>query len=212
MAISILVGQLATIPATVSGQINILTSISSDACDILGMIGPLLGELISEAAFNAILKTIAEVAKPLFDLISDVIGLINQITDIALSIIQSIVDDVLGLVSRIVGVVATVAALVDNVASAVGGLVGALRSAACKGILDVATGVVGSGDISLSSLNDAVSIAGGDIAKSIAGQFALDTAHSVTATANNIAGSLAGDLAGSILSITTKVNSLRIPT
>jgi hypothetical protein len=208
MSIAVLVGELATIPATVSGQLNELTNTASDACDILGMLGSLLGQLFSEAAINAILKALAAFAAPFFKLIADVISLIAGLAEEFLSFVEAIVNEILAVVALIVGVVATVAGLVAGIAAFLGDLVKSLKAAACKGILDVAASTIG-GDTSLSSLGDAALAAGGNLLATSAGAGAAAAANAASATANSIAGDLVGNLAGATASITGKVADLQ---
>jgi phage-related protein len=212
MSISVLVGELATIPATVAGQINELTATASDACDILGMLGSLLGQLFSEAAINAILKALAAFAAPFFKLIGDIISLISGLADAFLSFVEGIVNEILAIVALIAGVVATVAGLISGIAAFLGDLVRSLKAAACKGILDVATSViggVGSGDASLSSLGDAALVAGGNLLATAAGAAAASAANAASAAASSIAGNIVGDLANATSSITGKVADLQ---
>jgi len=209
MSIAVLVGELATIPATVSGQLNELTNTASDACDILGMLGSLLGQLFSEAAINAILKALAAFAAPFFKLIADVISLIADLAEEFLSLVEAIVNEILAVVALIVGVVATVAGLVAGIAAFLGDLVKSLKAAACKGILDVATSVIGGDDVSLSSLGDAALAAGGNLIASSAGAAAAAAANAAAATASGIAGDIVGNLAGATASITGKVADLQ---
>jgi phage-related protein len=209
MSIAVLVGELATIPATVAGQINELTATASDACDILGMLGSLLGQLFSEAAINAILKALAAFAAPFFKLIGDIISLIQGLADAFLSFVEAIVNEILAIVALIAGVVATIAGLVAGIAAFLGDLVKSLRAAACKGILDVATSVIGGGDVSLSSLGDAALAAGGNLIASSAGAAAAAAANAAAATASGIAGDIVGNLAGATASITGKVADLQ---
>ena len=141
MSISVLVGELATIPASISGEVNTLTATTSDACDILGMLGSLLGDGfgVVEKAIQAILKSIAEFAAPFLAVINQVIGLIQGLADIFLSLVEGIVNEIRGVLALISSIVRSVVGLVSGIAARLGDLVRSLKAAACQGILNIAT-------------------------------------------------------------------------